>query len=253
MSAIKIVSKLRAAGALVLAASLFPAAASAAPDATGVWFNDTGRGAIEIKPCGGGLCGHVVWVKDGSDSKGCGRQIIGDAQPVKAGLWDNGWIYSPEKKKRYDVELKPLDDDRLRVTGYAGSKFFSKTMIWKRAPADLVRCGTETASTTPPVAPKPSADPVPQTEAATAATTEPVEAENRSPEAKLRDAMKKENEKEAVAAAPETSDDGASTETADAGDLGLGDLKLEKYLKRENGKCALDLPWVKVNFKCKDM
>ena len=30
--------------------------------------------------------------------------------------------------------------DRLKVMGYAGSKFLSETMIWRRAPADLKRC-----------------------------------------------------------------------------------------------------------------
>jgi uncharacterized protein (DUF2147 family) len=119
------------------------AAAHAASDPTGVWLNDTGRGAIEIKNCGGALCGHVVWVKDTTDTRGCGRQIIGNAAKVGANVWDNGWIYNPDKKKKYDVELKPLSNGTLQVTGYAGSKFFSKKMIWKRAPADLVRCGAQ--------------------------------------------------------------------------------------------------------------
>ncbi|OYW53335.1 MAG: hypothetical protein B7Y80_08540 [Hyphomicrobium sp. 32-62-53] len=122
---------------------LLSATAAQAADPTGVWMNDTGRGAIEIKNCGGGLCGHVVWVKDTTDTKGCGRQIIGNAAKVGANVWDNGWIYNPDKKKKYDVELKPLSNGTLQVTGYAGSKIFSKTMIWKRAPANLVRCGSE--------------------------------------------------------------------------------------------------------------
>jgi uncharacterized protein (DUF2147 family) len=132
--------------------SLVPLTAARAAEPTGVWMNDTGRGAIEIKPCGAALCGHVVWVKDPTDTKGCGRQIIGDAAKVGAGVWDNGWIYSPEKKQKYDVELKPLSNGTLQVTGYAGMKMFSKTMIWKRAPADLVRCGAqETVAKADPV------------------------------------------------------------------------------------------------------
>ncbi len=111
--------------AAIAGATLFSAAAGAA-EPTGVWINDTGRGAIEIKNCGGALCGHVVWVKDTSDTKGCGRQIIGNAAKVGAGVWDNGWIYSPENKKKYDVELKPLSNGTLQVTGYAGTKLFSQ-------------------------------------------------------------------------------------------------------------------------------
>lgn len=124
--------------------SLMPAmveGAFAASDPTGVWLNDTGRGAIEIKPCGNALCGNVVWVKDQADAKGCGKQIIGNVAPVGGGRWDNGWIYSPERGRRYNVELTPLADGKLRVTGYAGLRFLSKTMIWTRAPADLQLCG----------------------------------------------------------------------------------------------------------------
>lgn len=257
MTALKFCAPLRAA-AFCLPALLLSATGASAADATGVWINDTGRGAIEIKPCGEALCGHVVWVKDGSDSKGCGRQIIGDAQPIKAGLWDNGWIYSPEKKKRYDVELKPLDEDRLRVTGYAGSKFFSKTMIWKRAPSDLQRCGTtpaETASTG-----KSAEPPAPSEAAATPATTAAPEqtaassTARLSPEAKLRAEMQKEADAESVknkAAGVKVAEaEEAPADAEKAEGLDLGGLKLDKYLKRDNGSCKLDLPWVKVDFKC---
>ena len=143
--------------ALTILACSIPAGAHAAADPKGVWLNDTGRGAVEIKDCGTALCGHVVWVKDGTDAKGCGKQIIGEARRAGGANWGNGWIYSPEKKRRYDVELTPLGEDKLRVIGYAGVKLFSKTMIWKRAPADLQRCGgTETVAMTNSPKPAPA-------------------------------------------------------------------------------------------------
>jgi uncharacterized protein (DUF2147 family) len=114
--------------------------ASAASDPTGIWMNDTGRGAIEIKHCGDALCGNVVWVKNAADAKGCGKQIIGNVAAVGGGRWDNGWIYSPERGRKYSVELTPLKNGTLRVTGYAGLKFLSKTMIWTRAPENLQLC-----------------------------------------------------------------------------------------------------------------
>jgi uncharacterized protein (DUF2147 family) len=113
----------------------------AASDPRGVWIDDKGRGGVEIKDCGAKLCGHIVWARDEADSnKGCGKQIMGDVTPQDSGLWDNGWIYDPDSDKKYNVELKPLDDNRLRVKGYAGMKFFSRSMIWTRAPADIKRC-----------------------------------------------------------------------------------------------------------------
>jgi uncharacterized protein (DUF2147 family) len=138
--------------ALAGAALLATAAAATAQTAAsplGVWINDEGRGGIEISPCGDKLCGKVVWLKDTKDAKGCGLQILGDLRESGAGTWDSGWIYSPDNDRKYDVELKPLGNDRLSVVGYAGIKLFSKSMIWTRAPADLKRCTTTEASVTP--------------------------------------------------------------------------------------------------------
>jgi hypothetical protein len=69
-----------------------------------------------------------------------------------------GWIYSPERKQRYDVALTRLSDDKLRVVGNAGSRFFSRTFTWNRAPEDIVRCGETTATAAvPAVETKPEA------------------------------------------------------------------------------------------------
>jgi uncharacterized protein (DUF2147 family) len=112
--------------------------AASAP--TGIWYDHTGRGAVEITNCGGALCGRLVWLKDGGDQKACGTQIIGGVKPMSAATWDGGWIYDPEEEARYNVEITLLGSDRLKVVGYAGSKLLSETMIWRRAPADLKRC-----------------------------------------------------------------------------------------------------------------
>ena len=68
--------------------------------------------------------------------KVCGLQILGDVKPVSSGVWDGGWIIDPEKdlKTKYSVELTLMDPKSLKVVGYLGTKFFSETMTWKRAP-----------------------------------------------------------------------------------------------------------------------
>jgi uncharacterized protein (DUF2147 family) len=211
-----------------LAAILLGASpALAANDPLGVWVNDTGRGAIEIKDCGGKLCGHVVWVKDpAADVKGCGRQIIGDLVSAGGGVWggDDAWIYSPEKKKNYNVEITPLADGTLKVKGYAGISFLSKTMIWTKAPADLVRCSTQSAAATPAApAPDASSTPAPATGggAQQAAPAEQAKPETDGPAVA-------ENEKE-----------GVDIEGI-AGDV----------FTRKDGKCKVDTPWVKLDFDC---
>lgn len=127
----------------------------AATDPTGIWFDHNDRGAVEIKACasGNGLCGYVVHIKDPAKSKNCGLQILGE---VTEG---GGWIYSPERKRRYDVALTRLSEDKLRVVGNAGSRFFSRTFTWKRAPDNIERCGEGSgASATEAAKPQKSAE-----------------------------------------------------------------------------------------------
>jgi len=126
--------------AVVILPPLFANTSAHAEGITGVWIDHTGRGGVEISECGANLCGRIVWLKDAGNKKGCGMQVIGNAKSVGRDTWDGGWIYDPEKNARYSVELKSVGADRLRVVGYMGSKLFSETMIWKRAPSDLARC-----------------------------------------------------------------------------------------------------------------
>ncbi len=130
----------------------------------GVWFDDTGDGAVEIGPCGDRLCGRIVWLKSPTDKSGrpltdgynpeaamrkrpiCGLPVIGDLKRQNNGAWDAGWIYDPKEGKSYDVELKLRSADRLVVTGYLGTKFLSESFIWTRAPATIPKCTTTSAS-----------------------------------------------------------------------------------------------------------
>lgn len=135
-----------AAAGLIIWSSASDAAGS---DPTGLWFDHNGRGAVEIAPCasGNGMCGYVVHIKDAKNSKRCGMQILGN-------VTDNGggWIYSPDRGKKYSVELTRLSGDQLRVVGNAGS-FFSKTYTWNRAPDDVARCGEQNAAAPAPAKP----------------------------------------------------------------------------------------------------
>ena len=142
--------------ALVLAAIgtllVLAGKAWAGPAPVGLWIDHTGRGGVEITRCGQRLCGHIAWLKDGKNAEACGIQIIGDAKPMRNGTWDRGWIYDPDANSKYDVELKPIGSQKLRVMGYAGTKFLSETMIWKRAPIGLTKCrkpGSAKAATAP--------------------------------------------------------------------------------------------------------
>jgi len=127
-----------AAALMTIAVSM--ATPASAQDATGVWLDHTGRGAVEISNCGGGLCGRIVWVKNSGHGSVCGTQVIGNVKAIGGGKWDKGWIFDPDANSRYSVEITALAGNRLKVMGYLGSKALSETMTWRRAPADLKRC-----------------------------------------------------------------------------------------------------------------
>jgi uncharacterized protein (DUF2147 family) len=151
-----------AVGGLLLGLSA-GAADAAPPIETGVWINHTGKGAVEIRPCGASgreaksLCGFIVWLKEPNNKSGepltdrynpepskrrrtiCGLPVLGSLEHVDGG-WDNGWVYDPEQGAQFDAAIQLAARDRLILTGYKGIKFFSKTFTWRRAPADLPRC-----------------------------------------------------------------------------------------------------------------
>jgi uncharacterized protein (DUF2147 family) len=232
-----IVRRAAAFGLFVLCAS----AARAADSPLGVWIDHTGRGAVEIKDCGeGALCGHVVWLQDQANIKGCGLQILGDVKPSGDGEWDNGWIYDPDKRSKFDVALTPVGPDKLKVLGYAGVKFLSKTMMWQRAVGELQMCDAAAgAAARAETAPKSSgaeakAAPPPPDEEASAEPPQATEAEEPAPDSKV------------TAAKPDA-------KTADAPPVDGGDKKPAKEASSNHKwDCKLEVPYVTITFPCKD-
>ena len=136
----------------------------------GVWYNDSGKGAVEIRPCGASgreankLCGFIVWLKNPNFKDGkpltdgynadpskrhraiCGLPVLGNLQRSSEGGYDFGWVYDPEQGQAFDAAIQLHSADRLILTGYKGVKFFSKSFVWKRAPTDLPRCDGGTAA-----------------------------------------------------------------------------------------------------------
>jgi uncharacterized protein (DUF2147 family) len=155
-----------AAAAMAVALPIGSAAHAAGPaQELGLWYDDTGDGAIRIEPCGGGLCGKIVWLKDPLHDDGtplidrhnpepskqkrtiCGLQILGELKPMQDGSFDNGWVYDPKEGKSYSLALKLMGKDELQITGYLGVKLLGKTFTWTRAKTELPSC---TAAATPP-------------------------------------------------------------------------------------------------------
>jgi uncharacterized protein (DUF2147 family) len=154
-------------GAAFVAAGLFlglttqSAPAAADPKEVGIWYDDTGKGAVKIEICTPTtLCGRIYWLKEPMADDGqpkmdrynpepsmrnrpiCGLPIMGDLEQLRGGGFDNGWVYDPKVGKSYSVALDLVGPDTLKVTGYKGMRFLGKSFIWTRAPGDLPPCVT---------------------------------------------------------------------------------------------------------------
>lgn len=134
------------------------AAGGGAPKEVGIWYDDTGKGAVRIEQCENKLCGKIYWLKDTVNAEGkplidrhnpnesqrtrpiCGLQVFGGVANMGDGEWDAGWIYDPKEGKSYSVAMKLEGPDTLKVTGYLVMKLMGRTLTWNRAPADLPSC-----------------------------------------------------------------------------------------------------------------
>lgn len=125
----------------------------------GTWFDDTGKGAVQIFECNGKLCGRIAWLKDplGEDGRPlhdgynpdpkqrvrpiCGLQVLGGLSRQADGTWDEGWVYDPKVGQSYDAALA-LNGRDLVLTGYKGVRFLGKSFTWTKAPPTLPVCET---------------------------------------------------------------------------------------------------------------
>jgi uncharacterized protein (DUF2147 family) len=127
----------------------------------GVWYDDSGKGAVEIYICqenASRLCGRIVWLKEPLNAEGvpkrdrynpnaeqqnrpiCGLPILWGLGLTSDGTFDGGQIYDPKTGKTYSSALKLAQADKLVVTGYLGMKMLGKSFTWTKAPLDLPRC-----------------------------------------------------------------------------------------------------------------
>lgn len=110
--------------ALAAALAVFGTAAFAADPVEGTWKtkpDDNGNfGHVQIKPCGNAFCGTLVRAFDGSgkqiESPNVGRKIVWDMVAYGDGLYDDGKVYSPDRDKTYNSEMK-LNGNSLTVKG----------------------------------------------------------------------------------------------------------------------------------------
>jgi uncharacterized protein (DUF2147 family) len=132
----------RTLAALVAIISGLGGTARAADDVTGTWLTASGKTHVKIAPCGGAMCGDIVWV-DGNTLDAYnpdpakrtrsikGVRVLIDMKPsATPGKYD-GAAYNTADGKTYTGSIRATGPDTLDLQGCVMS-VFCKTQSWTR-------------------------------------------------------------------------------------------------------------------------
>jgi len=120
-------------------------AAAAAPDVTGLWLTDDGKGVVDVQPCGQNMCGKIVRVLDRGPGVPAtdvnnpvasrrnrpivGLQVLSGFRPG-TNEWKDGRAYDPKKGSSYSSSMRLNRDGSLRITGCV--LFVCQSVRWTR-------------------------------------------------------------------------------------------------------------------------
>jgi uncharacterized protein (DUF2147 family) len=108
----------------------------------GVWRNPKDSVHVEIRPCGTGACGVVVWAnakaqadaRKGGTANLIGLQIFRDLVRDKAGVW-RGKVFVPDLNMTFTGSAESIDAGALRARGCLIGNIACKSQIWRRVDA----------------------------------------------------------------------------------------------------------------------
>jgi uncharacterized protein (DUF2147 family) len=125
-----------------------PAAQAQSAEASGTWLTQAGDARVKISKCGGGICGHIVWLREpydtatgkpATDSKNpnpalakrsmIGLPLFSGMQPAGPNKW-SGQIYNADDGSTYASSITVTSADALRVEGCVGALCGGET--WTR-------------------------------------------------------------------------------------------------------------------------
>ncbi len=132
--------KLKIAFALLTLAAL--ATPASAQDTTGTWLTASGETRVRIAPCGGNVCGTIVWTKttgakDENNPNAAlkSRNLVGVNMINMKSSGDKKWsgsLYNPQDGKTYSGTLTQVDANTLSLSGCVAA-VFCRSQNWTRA------------------------------------------------------------------------------------------------------------------------
>lgn len=118
--------------ALAAAATLALVTHAGAAEINGTWLRDTGASQVKFAPCGGAICGNLVWLKPGVETTAkVGQRIFFDMKSSGPGSW-TGSAFNPEDGKTYTGKMS-LSGNTLTTSGCVMGGMICKSTTWTRA------------------------------------------------------------------------------------------------------------------------
>jgi uncharacterized protein (DUF2147 family) len=123
----------------LLAAASLPHGASAG--IFGTWSNPAGSVIVRTAPCGGAVCGRVVWAtpkaRDDAARKGGVRQLLGlevlrSYRPSGPHRWE-GRAFVPDLGDEFESEMVQTGPNEIEINGCRFGGLVCKTQVWHRA------------------------------------------------------------------------------------------------------------------------
>ena len=103
----------------------------------GYWRNPIGSAIIAIAPCGGALCGKVVWASARgrrevakNTSNVVGTTVLTEVR-ADGDRW-TGSLYIPDDNINVSAHLQPAGSEQMKLTGCAVFGLFCRTQIWTK-------------------------------------------------------------------------------------------------------------------------
>jgi len=103
-----------------------------ADDVTGVWLRETGASKVRFAPCGGAICGTLVWIKEGTDTPAkVGQRLFSGMKSTGPNAWAGSYS-NPDDGKTYDAKMS-LSGSTLTTSGCAFGGVICRSSTWTRA------------------------------------------------------------------------------------------------------------------------
>ena len=133
---------LAGAGALAIAAMGVQGTAEAAgagQQPTGLWRNPKNSVHIRIQPCGGNVCGTIVWAnaralekaREAGTPRLIGKQLLQEFRPEGAGAW-GGRVFVPDLARTVSGRLIKAGPNSVVASGCLLGRLVCKSQTWTR-------------------------------------------------------------------------------------------------------------------------